>query len=155
MARDKLTAQPRIYLDDARYLKNILGKKLGLTTYADIVHQLVAEDQNKEQSLESQLDKYNSELENLQSKIAKLQAEVEKLNTQVKAISLTQSTMTELAGDYMHKTQYNLSNPEFGYLSPGTGTESGEWQEALKKAKEKIKNAQEKKASHLGGKKYE
>lgn len=151
----KEMARPFIYPEDARTLKKELGKKYNLVTYADIIHQVILNEQNKEESVAWQIKNNNSRITSLEEEISEMGKQQKSLLAQIKAMSLMQSALVELMGDYVHRTQYNLVDPDYGYLAQGTGTDSGEWQEALEKAKDKIKNAQERKASHLGGKNYE
>ena len=127
MKRDKTEmSRPLIYPDDAKYLKQVLGKEFDLVTYADIVHQIVLNDQMKEKTLTKQIENGNLNFELLKDDVKKLQGKVDALTKQIKAMSLMQSALIELAGDYMHRKEYNLANPDYGYLARGTGTDSGE-----------------------------
>lgn len=79
MKRDERTmARPFIYPDDARYLKHFLGKKYGLTTYADIVHQLIDNEKARDQD-DSELTSVSAELASLKEEIKKLEQIQKKL----------------------------------------------------------------------------
>lgn len=74
MKRDKTEmSRPLIYPDDAKYLKQVLGKEFDLVTYADIVHQIVLNDQMKEKTLTKQIENGNLNFELLKDDVKKLQ----------------------------------------------------------------------------------
>lgn len=63
---EKILIQARINSEDAKYLKQVLGKEYGLHFYSDIVHKLIEEHQLKDQRLEERLAKIDSQLEELE-----------------------------------------------------------------------------------------
>lgn len=114
----------QIYVDDEKRLK-AWQKELGLETFAEVLHVVCNAYQN-------QLDK---------EKIFEQQKE---LQTKMTAIGKELSTLAELSSDFYYRNQYLKS----GTINVGTNCEA--WRNAEMLATERIKNKQERAASHLG-----
>lgn len=114
----------QIYVEDEKILRE-WQEELGLSTFAEVLHVVCDAYQN-------QLDK---------EKIFQQQKE---LQTKMTAIGKELSTLAELSSDFYYRNQYLRS----GTINIGTDCDA--WRNAEARAVEKIKNKQERAASHLG-----
>lgn len=114
----------QIYVEDEKILRK-WQEELGLSTFAEVLHVVCDAYQN-------QLDK---------EKIFQQQKE---LQTKMTAIGKELSTLAELSSDFYYRNQYLRS----GTINIGTDCDA--WKNAEARAVEKIKNKQERAASHLG-----
>lgn len=114
----------QIYVEDEKILRE-WQEELGLSTFAEVLHVVCNAYQN-------QLDK---------EKIFQQQKE---LQTKMTAIGKELSTLAELSSDFYYRNQYLRS----GTINIGTDCDA--WKNAEARAVEKIKNKQERAASHLG-----
>lgn len=114
----------QIYVEDEKKLRE-WQEELGLSTFAEVLHVVCDAYQN-------QLDK---------EKIFQQQKE---LQTKMTAIGKELSTLAELSSDFYYRNQYLRS----GTINIGTDCDA--WKNAEARAVEKIKNKQERAASHLG-----
>lgn len=114
----------QIYVEDEKILRE-WQEELGLSTFAEVLHVVCDAYQN-------QLDK---------EKIFQQQKE---LQTKMTAIGKELSTLAELSSDFYYRNQYLRS----GTINIGTDCDA--WKNAEARAVEKIKNKQERAASHLG-----
>lgn len=114
----------QIYVEDEKILRE-WQEELGLSTFAEVLHVVCETYQN-------QLDK---------KKIFQQQKE---LQTKMTAIGKELSTLSELSSDFYYRNQYLRS----GTINVGTDCDA--WKNAEARAVEKIKNKQERAASHLG-----
>lgn len=114
----------QIYVEDEKRLRE-WQEELGLSTFAEVLHVVCDAYQN-------QLDK---------EKIFQQQKE---LQTKMTAIGKELSTLAELSSDFYYRNQYLRS----GTINVGTDCDA--WKNAEARAVEKIKNKQERAASHLG-----
>lgn len=114
----------QIYVEDEKKLRE-WQEELGLSTFAEVLHVVC-------DSYQNQLDK---------EKIFQQQKE---LQTKMTAIGKELSTLAELSSDFYYRNQYLRS----GTINVGTDCDA--WKNAEARAVEKIKNKQERAASHLG-----
>lgn len=114
----------QIYVEDEKKLRE-WQEELGLSTFAEVLHVVC-------DSYQNQLDK---------EKIFQQQKE---LQTKMTAIGKELSTLAELSSDFYYRNQYLRS----GTINIGTDCDA--WKNAEARAVEKIKNRQERAASHLG-----
>lgn len=114
----------QIYVEDEKKLRE-WQEELGLSTFAEVLHVVC-------DSYQNQLDK---------EKIFQQQKE---LQTKMTAIGKELSTLSELSSDFYYRNQYLRS----GTINVGTDCDA--WKNAEARAVEKIKNKQERAASHLG-----
>lgn len=114
----------QIYVEDEKRLRE-WQEELGLSTFAEVLHVVC-------DSYQNQLDK---------EKIFQQQKE---LQTKMTAIGKELSTLAELSSDFYYRNQYLRS----GTINIGTDCDA--WKNAEARAVEKIKNKQERAASHLG-----
>lgn len=114
----------QIYVEDENKLQ-AWQKELGLSTFAEVLH-VVCE------TYQDQLDK------------EKIFEQQKQLQTKLTAIGKELSTLAELSSDFYYRNQYLRS----GTINVGTDCDA--WRNAEARAVEKIKNKQERAASHLG-----
>lgn len=114
----------QIYVEDEKKLQ-AWQKELGLSTFAEVLH-VVCE------TYQDQLDK------------EKIFEQQKQLQTKLTAIGKELSTLAELSSDFYYRNQYLRS----GTINIGTDCDA--WRNAEARAVEKIKNKQERAASHLG-----
>ena len=114
----------QIYVEDEKKLQ-AWQKELGLSTFAEVLHVVCETYQN-------QLDK------------EKIFEQQKQLQTKMTAIGKELSTLAELSSDFYYRNQYLRS----GTINIGTDCDA--WKNAEARAVEKIKNKQERAASHLG-----
>ena len=114
----------QIYVEDEKKLQ-AWQKELGLSTFAEVLH-VVCE------TYQDQLDK------------EKIFEQQKQLQTKLTAIGKELSTLAELSSDFYYRNQYLRS----GTINIGTDCDA--WKNAEARAVEKIKNQQERAASHLG-----
>ena len=114
----------KIYVEDEKKLQ-AWQKELGLSTFAEVLHVVCETYQN-------QLDK------------EKIFEQQKQLQTKMTAIGKELSTLAELSSDFYYRNQYLRS----GTINIGTDCDA--WKNAEARAVEKIKNKQERAASHLG-----
>lgn len=136
MTARRTSKQIYVYDDDAKFIKEHLRDELDLPTYADVVHELI-KSYRKEKSEE--------QIQNtMQKEFAKNLEKQKELQTKMTAIGKELSTLAELSSDFYYRNQYLKS----GTINVGTDCEA--WRNAEMLATERIKNKQERAASHLG-----
>lgn len=118
----------RLYQGDIEAIDKIIKSEPGLNSRASVVRYLI--------------ELYNNRMNQVQTEEIGLD-----LEKRLKKMSIEISTISELLGDYTYLAMYHdgLTRIDFG-------SNTDAYQNAKKRALEKIKNAQERNASHKGGK---
>lgn len=143
MTERRTSKQIYVYDSDASYIKDHLRDYLGVPTYADAVHELI-ERYKTEKKTEQVQDIIQKEFAKNFEQYEKMQIKQKEMQRKMTAIGKELSTLAELSSDFYYRNQYLRS----GTINVGTDCDA--WKNAEIRVKDRIKNQQERAASHLG-----